>query len=221
MAFFDRVIRPNLPRAFFEGVGEAVDGAFASAQRRAVGEHRILEAQIPYARGTDRYFAVQRAVIGLACTVGGQETISRVGPAGFPLPLAQMGRFVVATCIADSHKQLRRSKARRLLAKHNEVLEPVQGDLWGGTEPVWSDGRYFAVLLIARPCRDADQSLPGGVFFGVPSSTLRSWHFYQRPADICALFDEATQAESLLVRKAPRLRSTPRSKPASESGEAS
>jgi hypothetical protein len=220
MAFFDRVIRPNLPKAFFENVGEAVDGAFASAHRRAVGDRQVLATQIPYARGSDRYFAVQRAVMGLACTVGGAETVQRVGPAGYPLPLARFGRFLVATCIADSHKQLRRSKARRVMARLNEALEPAQRDLWGG-EPVWTDGSYFGVLLIAKPCRDADQSLPGGVFFGVPSSTLRSWHFYQTPAAVCALYDAAANAEALPTTAKPRLRTIARSKAERNADEAS
>lgn len=65
---------------------------------------------------------------------------------------------------------------------------------------------------MAKPHRDADQSLPGGIFFGVPTVSLRSWHFYQSMDSVRGLYEEADWAETPVAdRRMPRLRAIRRS----------
>jgi hypothetical protein len=209
MAFFQRVIQPSIPQTFVGKAAEAIDGAFASAQRRAMADGRVLTSQFAYARGTDRYFAMQAAVMQAALETGGEEVISRA--AGFPMPLVRHGQFLIATCITDSLKHLQRSRARRLLASLNSGYEPQQLDLLDDVV-VADDEMRFAMLLVAKPPMGVDQSLPAGVFFGVPTSSLRSWHFYQELGAMSALYDVgAVDAPALVGKKAPKLRQVARS----------
>lgn len=208
MGFFSQVIRNQIPGSFFPTAQEGIDGAFASAHRRAVLEGRVLPEQYAYARGTDRHYAAQRRVIDAGEGVGGEKLILRAGASQYPMPLVRMGRMVVATCITNSLDDLRRSNARTQLAKLNEELEPQQPSFWESEEKQIPDGFRFGMLLIAKPHRDEDQSLPAGIFFGVPTASLRGWHFYRPIEEVTALYDEADWAETppVLERRIPRLR---------------
>lgn len=213
MGFFSRVIRTEIPEAFFSVIPERIDGAFASAHRRATAEGRVLPEQMAYARGTDRHYAVQRGVVEAAVSLGGENITARVGPSRYPMALIRMGRTIIATCITDSLDSLRRSDARSQLASLNSVFEPIQPSLWESDDAPVLDDYRFAMLLVAKPHRDADQSLPSGIFFGVPSSSLRSWHFYEQVDAVRGLYEEADWAETPPVadRRMPRLRANPRS----------
>ena len=205
MAFFDRLIRPHFDRQFFEQAAEAVDGAFASAFRRAASGEHSLPSQMAHARGMDRYFAVQSAVMKAAVGCGAEEIRSQAG--SFPMPLAKHRRFLVATSITDSLEHLRRSKARRLLAGLNGFLEPFQPDLWD--EAVEPKGEMlFGMLLIAKGGGESQQ-LPSGIFFGVPSASLQSWHFYKPLSAVISLYSE--EGVEVPATKAPQLRKVPRS----------
>lgn len=208
MGFFSRVVRNEIPAPFFTAVAETVDAVFVSAHRRAVAEGRVLPVQVPYARGNDRHYAVQRGIVDVAVSLGGEDFTTRIGRSGYPMPLVRMGRTVIATCIADNLDHLRRSDARLQLASQNKIFEPRQPSFWDDDDgPPLEDFR-FAMLLIAKPHKDADQSLPAGVFFGMPTTSLRSWHFYNRVDEIRAMYDEADWAETppMAERRYPRLR---------------
>lgn len=213
MGFFSRVIRSEIPEAFFSVIPERIDGAFASSHRRALMDGRVLPEQLAYARGTDRHYAVQCGVVEAAVALGGENITARVGPSRYPMPLIRMGRTIIATCITDSLDSLRRSNARSQLASLNAIFEPIQPSLWESEDAPVLDDYRFAMLLVAKPRRDADQGLPGGIFFGVPSSSLRSWHFYQHVDIVRGLYEEAEWAETppLADRRIPRLRATRRS----------
>lgn len=213
MGFFSRVIRSDIPGAFFSQVPERIDGAFASSHRRATMDGRVLPEQMAYARGTDRHYAVQRGVVDAAVSLGAEQMTARIGTSRYPMSLVRMGGTIIATSITDSLDNLRRSQARLELAKLNAALDPVQLSLLETEEdepPL--DGYRFAMILVAKPHRDADQSLPGGIFFGVPTVSLRSWHFYQSMDSVRGLYEEADWAETPVAdRRIPRLRAIRRS----------
>lgn len=212
MGFFSRVIRTDIPGSFFSVIPERIDGAFASSHRRAMVDGRVLPEQMAYARGTDRHYAVQCGVVEAAVALGGENITARVGPSRYPMALIRMGNTIIATCITDSLDNLRRSDARSQLASLNAVFEPIQPSFWESEEAPSLDGYRFAMLLVAKPHRDADQSLPGGIYFGVPTSSLRSWHFYQHVDAVRGLYEEADWAETPPVadRRIPRLRAISR-----------
>lgn len=203
MAFFDRQIRAHFDRHFFDRLPEVIDGAFASAHLRALNDGRSLAMHIPYVRGTDRFYAVQQGVMQVAVESGAEPITVHAG--NFPMALARHKRFLVATSITDSLEHLRRSPARKLLASLNACFEPYQQDLWEERPPI-TDGMFFGMVLIAK---SKDQRSPAGIFFGVPSSTLRSWHFYADIMDVAEMF--GTSAAVAPQRKGPTLRSVPRS----------
>lgn len=213
MGFFSRVIRSDIPGSFFSSIPERIDGAFASSHRRATMDGRVLDEQIAYARGADRHFAVQKGVVDAAVSLGAEKMTAWIGTARYPMPLIRMGRTIVATSITDSLDTLRRSRARTELAALNSIFDPVQLSLLEEDEGPKFDGFRFAMILIAKPHRDADQSLPGGIFFGVPTTTLRSWHFYRSMDDVRRLYEEADWAETPPVadKRIPRLRAIGRS----------
>lgn len=218
MGFFSRVIRTDIPGAFFSVIPERIDGAFVSSHRRAMSDGRVLPEQLPYARGTDRHYAVQCGVVEAAVALGGENITARVGPSRYPMPLIRMGNTIIATCITNSSDNLRRSDARSQLASLNSVFEPVQQSFWDADEAPSLDGYRFAMILVAKPHRDADPSLPAGIYFGVPSSSLRSWHFYQSFDAVRGLYEEADWAETPPVadKRMPRLRNISRSKNSQE-----
>ncbi|WP_156893860.1 hypothetical protein [Brevundimonas aveniformis] len=187
---------------------EMVDAAFASAHHRAVNEGRVLSNQVAYARGSDRHFAVQRGLADLVESIGGEAITMRIGPSGYPMPLVRMGKTIVAASITDTLDGLRRSRARAELASLNSAIEPYQPDLWPQEAEVMPDEFRFAMVLIAKPHRDEDPTLPAGVYFGVPTSSLRSWHFYDRVDAVRAMYDDAEWGELPEVpeRRVPRLR---------------
>lgn len=213
MGFFSRVIRSDIPGTFFSQVPERIDGAFASSHRRAMMDGRVLPEQLAYARGTDRHYAVQCGVVDAALALGAEKITARVGTSRYPMSLIRMGRTIIATSITDSLDNLRRSKARSELAALNTIFDPVQLSFLERDEGPPLDGYRFAMILIAKPHRDADPSLPGGIFFGVPTASLRSWHFYQSMDAVRGLYEEADWAETPppADRRMPRLRSIPRS----------
>lgn len=205
MAFFERFIRNHFDRHFFESVHEAIDGAFASAYHRAAADDRVLPTQLAHARGTDRYFAVQSAVMQAAVAAGALPVDHRAG--SFPMPLARHRRFLVATVITDSLEHLRRSRARRLLAELNGFFEPQQRDLWEEPKPPTGE-TLFGMLLVAKST-GPDQRLPLGVYFGVPTSSLRSWHFYADVNDISSMYSD--DSKLIPQRPGPKLRAVRRS----------
>jgi len=211
VAFFERFIRPNFDRHYFERLEETICGVFASSDFRARTEGRVLASQLPHARGTERYFALQHAVMAVSVDLGAEEITARSG--NFPMPMAGYKRFVVATCITDSLRRLNGSRSRRLLASINSSLEPYQPDLFGNDNRKDSDV-YFGMIIVAKR-QGADQREPAAIYFGVPSSTLRSWHFYERIDNLVALYDVATAPQQRL--KKPRLRQTARSATKSKS----
>tara|TARA_R110002167_G_scaffold63791_4_gene180389 strand:+ start:1180 stop:1854 length:675 start_codon:yes stop_codon:yes gene_type:complete len=208
MGFFSRVIRSEIPSAFFSAVPETIDAAFAASHRKATVDGRVLPAQRAYALGTDRYFAVQCGVVDAAVALGAEDLTARIGPSGYPMPLVRMGRTIIATCITDSLDHLRRSRARAELATLNSMFEPFQPSFWDDGDAPLLDGFRFAMLLVAKPHRDDQQDLPGGIFFGVPTTSLKSWHFYERVDAVRAQYDEADWAETLPARdrRFPRLK---------------
>jgi len=199
------MIRPHFDRAFFERIEGVIDGVFASSDYRVRNEGRVLPSQMAYARGTERYFAIQEAVMSVSVELGAEEATAVSG--SFPIPLARHKRFFVAVCVTDSLKRLNGSKARRLLASLNAVLEPYQTDLFDSSEPVHQDA-YFGMILVAKR-QDSDQRQPAAIYFGVPTSTLRSWHFYEPVDKVVALYDEPVELVERVTK--PRLRGTPRS----------
>lgn len=208
MGFFSRVIRSDIPGSFFSNVPERIDGAFASSHRRAMMDGRVLDEQMAYARGADRHFAVQKGVVDAAVSLGAEKMTARIGSARYPMPLVRMGRTIIATSITSSLDTLRRSRARTELAALNSVFDAEQLSLLETDDgPRFEDFR-FAMILVAKPHRDADQSLPGGIFFGVPTTTLKSWHFYRSMDDVRRLYEEADWAETpaFADRRIPRLR---------------
>jgi len=205
VAFFERVIRPNFDRHYFERLEETICGVFASSDYRARAEGRVLASQLSFARGSERYFAVQQAVMAVSLDLGAEEVTARSG--NFPMPMAGHKRFVVAVCITDSLKRLYGSKARRLLASINAVLEPFQPDFFDPDAPKTSD-TYFGMVVVAKR-QGPDQRQPAAIYFGVPSSTLRSWHFYERIDNLIALYDAASTSQPRLTK--PRLRKVARS----------
>jgi hypothetical protein len=124
-----------------------------------------------------------------------------------------MGKTIIATSITNSFDSLRRSKARSELAALNAIFDPVQLSLLEADEGPPLEGYRFAMILVAKPHRDAEPSLPGGIFFGMPTTSLRSWHFYQSMDFVRGLYEEADWAETppLADRRIPRLRATRRS----------
>lgn len=204
MAFFDRAVRPYFDKHFFEVLAEKVDAAFAASHFKAEHGAIALPSQIAYARGSERYFSVQRAVMEAAVEFGAEEVEARAGT--FPLPLARHRRFLVATSITDSLEHLRRSKARRALAGLNMPLEPEQLDFWKKA-PRSAQASLFGMILIAKGAPGS--ILPAGVFFGVPTSSLRSWHFYENILDLVNRYESKPLAAP--KRMAPRLRATPKS----------
>lgn len=208
MSYFGRRIRTDIPRSFFDRLPEVVDGAFAFAHHRVMTEGRILEDHRAYARGTDRHYAVQRVVADLATETGGDAVTMRIGPSKYPMLVVRMGQTIVAISITDSLDSLRRARARQELASLNKPIEPFQPDLWAANDSVSDDGFRFGMVLIAKPRRGEDQSLPAGIYFGVPSSSLRSWHFYDRVDAVRAMYDDAEWSElpETPERRIPKLR---------------
>ncbi|HEV7228745.1 hypothetical protein [Brevundimonas sp.] len=220
MGFFSRVVRQEIPSDFFPSVREGIDGAFASAHRLAVADGRVLPEQYAYARGTDRHYAVQKRVVDAGEAVGGEKLILRAGSSHYPMPLVRLGRMILATCITNSLDDLRRSNARAQLAKLNEELEPQQPSFWEEDEKRPLQGFRFGMLLIAKPHRDEDQSLPAGIYFGVPTSSLKAWHFYRSLDEVTALYEEADWAETPPVpeRRIPQLRPRRKSEGSADEG---
>ncbi len=182
-----------------------IGGVFASSDYRAHSEGRVLSSQIPFARGVERYYAVQQAVMEVSVELGAEEVTVRSG--NFPMPVALHKRFIVAVCITDSLRRLYGSRARRMLASINALLEPYQQDLFDPSTPKPAE-TFFGMIVVAKR-QGLDQRQPAAIYFGVPSSTLRSWHFYERIDNVIALYDATAKPVARLTK--PRLRKAARS----------
>lgn len=213
MSFFERYVREHFHPAFFEDLTAAIDAACASARVRS-GLPTFLPSHQAYVEGNERHYALQEVLTRLSVKHGAQPVTLRAG--SYPIAAARHGHFLLTACVADSLKKLDRSKARRLLAALNSAVEPFQPDLFV-SEAQQNPFLLSAMIIVARAHGD---ELPSAVYLGVPTASLRGWHFYQEISDLFRLYDEVgTVATEPLVFKRPRLRHIPRSRTHRRSGE--
>jgi hypothetical protein len=185
-------IAAQLPRRFVNDVIENTFDAFAGAKRITDIVVGCDEPERCQMLGQHRHWAQEQGFRKAAEASGLQTIAPHTSPKGGRFSLVRSGNLVLARSkIVTAGSALRPSKYLQKLARHNQFFDPVQLDFFLDHFEGRSDDVIFGVIVTVASSEIGHEDRPTYLGIGIPSSSLKTWHYRDSLEDLLAGYREA------------------------------
>lgn len=185
-------IAAQLPRRFVSDVIESTFDAFAGAKRVTDIVVGCDEPERCQMLGQHRHWAQEQGFRKAAEASGLQTIAPHTSPKGGRFSLVRAGNLVLARAkIVTARSALRPSKYLQRLARHNQFIDPVQLDFFLDHFEDRSDDVTFGVIVTVASNDLGHEDRPLYVGIGIPSSSLKTWHYRDSLQDLLVSYDDA------------------------------
>lgn len=164
---------PNVPREFWKRLEEGQTDAFAEAYQ--IASKYAAPPEFSYFLGQARHTRSEKAFRQIGEEAGMDATaLGTIPPGGSFSVIEKDGLHILRGNIQPHCGIPRATKFRREMAAYNEWLNPQQLDLFLEKPKPPSD-KLCAMLIVTRPPRGGDPTVPSYIGVGVPSDDLSMW----------------------------------------------
>ena len=163
----------HFPAAFFQGLAEQMDVAFAKALR--VTRQHYQEPEQANMLGQARHACCEEGFRSVAHEVGLLPIAPHTKPAGGRYSLvSHQGLHLIRGNVQTHCGPPRPTRFRSAWATLNAWLDPLQLDLLR-TVRVPSSEQLCGIIVVTAHRRNGDPSIPAFVGLGIPRSDLSEW----------------------------------------------
>ncbi|MEQ8966439.1 MAG: hypothetical protein RID91_11490 [Azospirillaceae bacterium] len=214
----DRILA-SYPAAFFQGLAEQMDAAFAKALR--VTRQHYDEPERANMLGQARHACCEEGFRAAAQFAGMEAIAPHTEPAGGRYSLvSHEGVHLIRGNVQAHCGTPRPTRFRTAWAELNAWLDPIQLDLLQSV-PVPSSESLCGMIVVTAHRRSGDVSVPAFVGLGIPHCDLSDWYILEPIQTLLARYHDLetknyTPLESPVEvkdRAVPSLKKTPSGDP--------
>lgn len=197
-------IAHHIEKELWSTIDENIRAAYAMADKDA---HKLVNISPSRPRAQNRRYYIDNAIAGIYSN--NETTVCSTEPQGEIYVLLKSKTEKITLSHIELHRDEfpRPAEHRKLIAKKNAILEPVNYDLFKPLPPNLEDALHLVVIVEHPSPKKEDQSSPEQILVAVPYSSWNGYHLtVPLPTMLASYTDEILNDYEMRDNAWPKLR---------------